>query len=256
MDIDKLISGAVGESLKTQDQNKKSPIFENQIEKRGRKNRGITFAHYEEKKRTYKEFRQVKQSNNFNIEKIEGELVEGDENIKEFKELYRLTCFDCLERFKADNSELAKKPSFLWYKRVLLDIKSKTPKITINDLNKCVAVWDVLTDFMEYIGLYITYETFERMTSIYKYQVEKMAELSPKYKDFLQKINIERDSALLNELQYNPYNQTNKIFIAKSHGIVEKTETKTIEVNHNIRNYDSLPMFASDFSEDHPQKNI
>lgn len=199
----------------------------------------------------YREFNHVKQGDNFSIEKIDGEVV--GEDIENFKELYRLTCFDCLERFQNDNSALAQKAPFIWYKRVLLDIKKNTPRITYKDIEKCGAVWDVLTELLDYIGLYITYETFEKVTSVYRYQIEKMAVSSPKHKDFLQKINIERDSALLNELQYNPYNQTNKIFIAKSHGIIEKTETKTIEVNHNIRNYDSLPMYQDRLTQNNEE---
>lgn len=250
MDIDKLVSGAVGDSLKSQDQNEKSPIFENQIEKRGRKNKNLTASHYAEFKADRKKFRDIKQDTKFNIERVNGEVVEVG-SISEFKELYRLTCFNCLDKFKEDNEELAKKAPFLWYKRILLDIKQNTPKVTYKELEKCSAVWDVLTELMDYIGLYITYETFEKVTSIYKYQLENMAVLSPEYKAFCKKINIERDSALLNELQYNPYNQTNKIFVAKSHGIIEKTEPKTIEVNHNIRNYDSLPMYKGCEIEDH-----
>lgn len=242
MDIDNMISGVVGDLL----QDQQPEIKKN--ETRGRKNRGLTNSHYDLKKKTYRDFNAIKQGDNFIIEKVAGEVVQGD---PDFKELYTLTCFDCLERFQNDNADLAKKAPFIWYKRVLQDIKKHTPKISYKELNKCAAVWDVLTDLMDYIGLYITYETFEKVTNVYKYQLEKMAGLSPEYKEFLQKINIERDSALLNELQYNPYNQTNKIFIAKSHGIIEKTETKTIEVNHNIRNYDSLPMYKSNFGEDH-----
>ncbi len=246
MDIDKIVSDSLEDRKNGLDQAKKSAL---KTEKRGRKNRGLTSNNYEIFKKDRKEFRAVKQDDNFNIEKYSGEVVE--DSITEFAELYKLTCYSCLDSFLVENSELSKKPSFMWYKRVLLDIKKNTPKITYKDLDKCVAVWDILADFMDYIGLYITYETFEKVTSIYKYQLEKMAELSPLYKDFVKKINIERDSALLNELQYNPYNQTNKIFIAKSHGIIEKTETKTIEVNHNIRNYDSLPMYKSNEIEDH-----
>ena len=243
MDIENVVNNAV-DSIFCSDHEPKT-------EKRGRKNKGLTDSHYEQKKQDYKDFRRIKQGATFLVKKYDCEVVGSGDDIENFKELYRLTCFDCLERFQQDNTELAKKASFLWYKRVLIDIKKSTPKITCNDLDKCVVVWDVLTELMDYIGLYITYETFEKVTSIYKYQIEKKAVLSPKYKDFLQKINIERDSALLNELQYNPYNQTNKIFVAKSHGIVEKTEPKTIEVNHNIRNYDSLPMYKSIENEDH-----
>ena len=68
-------------------------------------------------------------------------------------------------------------------------------------------------------------------------------ELSPKYKAFNEKIDIERDSDLLNELQYNPYNQTNKIFVAKVHGFVEKTEPKKIEVVHNVPQFNSIERY-------------
>ena len=81
-----------------------------------------------------------------------------------------------------------------------------------------------------------------------KKQLEEEAELNPKYRDFLQKIYMERDDALVNELNYNPYTQGNKIFIAKVHGIVEQQEPKQIEVHHDIRNYNNLPMFGSEKS--------
>ena len=70
---------------------------------------------------------------------------------------------------------------------------------------------------------------------------------SPKYADFVKIINIDTKSAMIGELSYNPYNQTNKIFLAKAqHGMVENTSPKVIEVNHNIRNYENLPMFNTD----------
>ena len=68
---------------------------------------------------------------------------------------------------------------------------------------------------------------------------------SPKHKAFLEKIYKDSEKALLSELQANPYNQTNKIFLAKAlYGYVEKTEPKQIEVHHDIKNYGSLPMFG------------
>lgn len=252
MDIDKLVSGAVGESLqdakKAQDQAKKT-------EKRGRKNKGLTDAHYIEQKKNmrkdYKAFKSTKNSSSFDVvEAVRGEVVTYD-NIKEFKELYSLTCSAVLEDFRENNSELVKKHPHNWYKLVLLNIKKSVPEITANDIEKCGAVWDCLSTLLYSIGLYPTFEIFSYMTNIYKYQLEDRQKLSPKYMEFLKKINIESENALVSELAYNPYNQTNKIFLAKVHGIVEKTEPKTIEVNHNIRNYDSLPMFRNDFSEDH-----
>ena len=96
---------------------------------------------------------------------------------------------------------------------------------------------------MESIGLYITYETFEKVTGIYKYQLRDREKLNTKYSEFLKKITNDCDSALINEIQYNPFNQTNKIFIAKVHGIIEKTEPKTIEVNHNISNFRNISKY-------------
>jgi hypothetical protein len=225
-----------------QDQNKKSASSN---EKRGRTNKGMAKENREIYKEDRKRFNAIKQPLNFNneiIERVGAEVVEN-ENIEEFKELYKLTCYTCLDDFVRDNEELAKKSSFLWYKRVLIKIKENTPKIYASDLEKCIAVWDILSEFMEYIGLYITFETFQKVTSIYKYQLEEMTKLNPKYVDFVKKINIERDSALLNELQYNPYNQTNKMFIAKVHGIVEQTAPKQIEVTHNIQNFDNISAY-------------
>lgn len=254
MDIDNLISGAVGESL----QDAKKPLDQaKKTDKRGRKNKGLTDAHYAETKKKmrkeYRAFKYTKNSSSFEVvEAVRGEVVSYN-NLKEFKELYSLTCSAVLEEFKENNSELVKKAPFLWYKLVLLDIKKNVPSINADEIEKCVAVWDCLSDLLYSIGLYPTFEIFSYMTNIYKYQLEKRQNLSPKYMEFLKKINIEADNALISELAYNPYNQTNKIFLAKVHGIVEKSEPKTIEVNHNIRNYDSLPMFSSNFLEDHQQ---
>ena len=108
-------------------------------------------------------------------------------------------------------------------------------------------VWDSLSELLNSIGLYMTWGAFEQLTGIYKYQIEKKSGegLNQKYIEFLQKILKDCDTALIGELQYNPYNQTNKIFLAKVAGHVEKTETKQIEVHHDIRNYDTLPMIDS-----------
>lgn len=211
-------------------------------ENRGRKNRGITNSNYEEFKKDRTKFRQIKQPESFNheiIEKIQGEVIQNND-IEQFKELYKLTCYDILDKFIADNTELVKKHPYNWYKKLLLEIKKAVPPVTYKDIDKLMAIWDILSDLLDSIGLYITYESFEKMTKVYKYQLENSKKLNSKYISFVQKINKDCDSAIINELQYNPYNQTNKIFIAKSHGIVEKTEPKQIEVNHNIRNYDNI----------------
>ena len=211
-------------------------------EKRGRKNKGFTNKHYLEFKDDRKKFREVKQPNNFNseiVEHVQGEIIQ-DDNIKAFAEMYKLTCYSILDNFLSDNIELTKKHPYTWYKKLLLEIKKNVPAITYKDIDKIIVVWDILSDLLDDIGLYITYETFEKMTKIYKYQLENMQKVNPKYIELCKKINKDCDTSLINELQYNPYNQTNKMFIAKVHGIIEKTEPKTIEVNHNIKNYDNI----------------
>ena len=72
-----------------------------------------------------------------------------------------------------------------------------------------------------------------------------MAESSPRHAVFLKKIYNDRDLAMENELAYNPYNQTNKIYLHKLHGYVEEGKTQHIEVSHSIREFDNLPMFSS-----------
>ena len=62
---------------------------------------------------------------------------------------------------------------------------------------------------------------------------------------------MDYQNGLTSDLAYNPYSQPNKIFLAKVQGIIEKTEPKQIEVNHNIRNYDSLPMYQERLTQDH-----
>jgi hypothetical protein len=91
----------------------------------------------------------------------------------------------------------------------------------------------------------MTYDSFKKVTGIYKYQLENSKELSPKYAAFLQKIYNDCAGDLESELSYSPYNSVNKIYLNKAiYGVVEKTEPKTIEVNHNIRTYNNLPMFG------------
>lgn len=208
----------------------------------GRPNLGLTDKHYIEKKKLNVITRNIKQPDNFNsdlVEAVAGEVVNID-NIDQFKELYKTTCYAVLDQFKEDNPELVNKPPFTWYKRLLIKIKENTPPVSYKELDKLVAVWDVLSEFLDYIGLYITFETFSNLLKVYMYQLEKMQDVNPGYIDFVQKIKHERDNALLNELQYNPYTQGNKIFIAKTHGIIEKTAPKQIEVTHNLRNYDNI----------------
>ncbi len=240
MDLNDLIKKSQVNTESSADQAQQAP----KKETKGRKNRGQTLKNYENFKQEYKTFRRIEQPEQFNsdlIERFSGEIVE--DSAENFEELYKLTCDSILEQFIADNEELVKKHPYNWYKRLLIQLKKNTPKIYPDDIDKCLIVWEQLKELLNSIGLYITYEAFEQLTSIYKYQLKDRQKLSPKYSEFLKKIEIDSNTALIGELSYNPYNQTNKIFLAKVHGIIEKTEPKQIEVHHDIRNYNNLPMF-------------
>lgn len=224
---------------------------EKRKETRGRKNRGLTKKHYEEFKKDRKAFRKIKHAETFKpeiIERVAGDVVNNDD-INQFKELYSLTCESILDDFRQNNPELIKKHPYNYYKKILQTLKESTPKILPDDIDKLIIIWDCLTKLLDDIGLYITYESFEKVTGVYKDQLKSRAGLSPKYADFCKKINKDVDGALINELQYNPYNQTNKMFIAKVHGIIEKTEPKQVEVTHTIQNYDNISRYRLDDHE-------
>lgn len=255
--LDSLPGSAADQQQKPQTKQNKSKsgtkkaAAEKKIETRGRKNRGYTKLHKEEYNAYKREIIKTKNLKSFNdspLEHVNGEIV-NDNDIKQFKELYQLTCVSMLEKFKEDHPELITKHPYQWYKKLLIDLKKAVPEVNYKELDKLIVVWDCLTWLMNEIGLYITFETFSLFTHVYNYQLESMEMLSPAYVDFKKKINIERDNALVNEISYNPYNSTNKIFLAKCHGIIEKTEPKQIEIHHDIRNYNNLPMFGENSNE-------
>ena len=222
------------------------------IKHSGRPNLGLTKEHADEWNKFRRDLRNTPQPKLFNneiVEKVEGEIVQ-EEDAEQFKELYKLTCYSVLDEFSRNNEDLVKKHPYAWYKKVLIRIKEQTPRVEKEELDKLIAIWDVLKIFMADIGLYITYETFQNMANIYDYQIVKLAELNPKYREFREKIFYERDCALVDELQHNPFNQTNKIFIAKCHGIIEKTEQKTIEVVHTAKRLDDIPIFGIEDQEE------
>lgn len=262
MELNDIINDTTNELISQKsalDQNQKSTVKYESIrkdgEKSGRKNKGITNKNYDEFLEEYKEYkREVRSTPNYGfndeiIEHVKGEIVEKD-NIEEFQEMYLLTCEQILEQFKEDNAELVKKHPYNWHKQLLIKIKSNTPKLSIEDIDKLGAVWECLSVLLFNIGLYPTFEIFSLMTNTYKEQYLKRKELNPKYGALLEKIFNDSKNALISELSTNPYNQTNKIFLAKSiYGLVEKNEPKQIEVHHDIRNYDNLPMFNDSRNE-------
>lgn len=211
--------------------------------------KNLTKLHEQERnKRICAERKELFHAPNKKPERVTGEVVEI-ENIKEFKELFRTTCSAALEQFTSDNPELTKKHPYNWYKRLLIEIKHNTPKIDIHNIDKLVVVWEALGELLYSIGLYPTKEVFYIFIGAYEYQFKKLAELNPKYTDFLQKISIEANNALISELHNNPYNQTNKIFLAKVNGFVEQTAPKTVEVNHHIKQYDDIAGYRLEDSQ-------
>lgn len=235
------------ETKKAKSGTKKIPDFA-KVETRGRKNKGLTQQHRKERNEYRNTLLNTSNIDSFNtVEHVQGEIITDD--IDDFKELYQLTCESVLDKFKSDNEELTKKHPYIWYKKLLIELKKNVPFVSYKDIDKLEIVWDCLTWLLNDIGLYITFETFSLFTRVYKYQLEKMESVNPKYIDFRKKIINERDDALKNEILYSPYNSTNKIFMAKVNGIVEKTEPKQIEITHSIRQYDNLPMFSQDLNE-------
>ena len=242
--------GPSGKKKKSSDQGKKISNQEQKPKsKAGRKNRVLTKQHYEEYKerqrQTYDMFMHTKSPDNFTIEHVKGEIIDNND-IEQFKDLYQLTCDSILEEFQENNPDLVKKHPYQWFKTLLLQIKKSVPRITADDIEKCFIVWDCISDLLYKIGLYPTFELFQYMTNIYKYQLEDRQGLNSLYIDLLKKINIESKNALITELAACPYNSTNKIFLAKVNGIVEQQEPRQIEIHHDIRNYNNLPMFGSE----------
>ena len=138
----------------------------------------------------------------------------------------------------------------MWYKKLLILLKRNTPKITVNDIDKMIIVWNCIRELLNDIGLFMSYEVYRKVTDIYKHDIEKKAQLSPKYKDFYQKIYDDCKDDLQNEILFSPYNSVNKIYLNKAvYGVVEREEPRKIEVMHSIRNYDSLPMFGRSENE-------
>lgn len=212
----------------------------------GRPNRGLTALHNEQRKEFTRTLRRSdNSSNNFPVEIIEnitGEVVDNDD-IEQFAELYKLTCYSCYDKYMNEHPEAVKQQPYTFYKRIILDIKHNTPQVLYTEIDKLIVVWDILKEFMSYIGLYITYELFKSILKIYDYQLKQCAEVNPRYSELLRKINDERDGELLNEIAYNPYTQVNKMFIAKTHGIVEQQQPRQVEVVHNIQHFDSISRY-------------
>lgn len=242
---------------KKQSNQEKTKIKEsNQKRKKaGRPNKNLTKLNYEKEKAQqradYHYFMDQKSPDNFNkniIERVNGEIVDKND-LETFKELYQLTCDSILDQFRQDNPELIKKHPYNYFKPLLLEVKKNVQRITADDIEKCFVVWDCLSDLLYNIGLYPTFELFQFMTNIYKYQLENRKSLSSLYVDFLKKISMESDGALINELAMSPYNSTNKIFLAKVHGIVEKTEPKQIEITHNIQSFNNISKYRLENSE-------
>ena len=214
-------------------------------EKKGTKSAGLTQYHSRERGK-------IRRNNNREVwtapnspetvERVSGEIVNTD-NINEFKEFFQEQCEYTLEQFKQKNPDLVKKHVYNWHKQLLIELKHNTPPVGAGDLDKLIIVWDCLKELLYKIGLYPTFELFSIFTGVYKYQLENMHGLSPKYVAFRQKITADVNNGLINDLHSNPYNQTNKIFLAKTRGIIEQTAPKTVEVVHQIQKYNDISAY-------------
>ena len=221
-------------------------------DKAGRKNKGISKLHKQiNNKFLYDEGRRVFNAPNSPeppVEKLTGEIIDTD-NLEQFRDYFLMQCNDTLTDFKANNPELIKKHVYNWHKQLLIELKHNTPRVGPEELDKLIIVWDCLKELLYYIGLYPTFELFSIFTGVYKYQLENRWGLNPKYIEFKQKITADVNNGLINDLHNNPFNQTNKIFLAKTRGIIEQTAPKTIEVKHQITNYDDISSYRLDKKE-------
>lgn len=251
MDLEQSINDVCKELKKTYKNTKKSASAAKSAakntpgEKIGAKNKGYTPEHRDEINRYRRTLVATPAGININneiIERVQGDIV-ADDDLQAFQELYKLTIDTVLAQFKENNADLVKKHPYLWYKPFLIELKKACPAVTYKDIDKLFIVWDELSEVLSKIGLYITYETFQLFTKVYDYQLKSMEKVNPKYVELRKKINIERDNALINEIAYNSYASTNKIFLAKCHGIIEQTKPKTIEITHNVRNYDNISRY-------------
>ena len=219
--------------------------------KKGTKNTGLTKYHSREREKNRTNInRAVWNTPNSPapVEWVQGEIVDND-NIEQFREFFQAACINTLEQFKKDNPELIKKHVYNWHKQLLIELKHNTPPVEAGELDKLIIIWDCLKELLYVIGLYPTFELFSIFTGIYKYQLEKIYGLNPKYIEFTQKITADVNNGLINDLHSNPYNQTNKIFLAKTRGIIEQTAPKQVEVVHQIQKYDDISSYRIEQKE-------
>lgn len=259
MDIDTLIENAASEILseknaeKSQDQRKKSGYEsqrKNKTNRQGNINKGLTNKHAEEyKNKIRKDKRLLTHSKNTQfpqeiIEHVQGEIVE-DTDLRQFQEMYLLTCEHELEEFKENNADLVKKHPNIWYRQVLAEIKKNTPKVTIDDIDKLEVIFDCLNSFLFKMGLCVSFSLFQQMTNTYEFQYDKLGKVNPKYNMLVQKIYYTSKNALITELSNNPVTQANKYYLGKSiYGLIEKSEAKQIEIVHKVDTIDDIPIFG------------
>lgn len=210
-------------------------------EKAGRKNKGQTKLHSKLRHATNSILLKTPNSPK-GVEVVNGEII-GDNDLTYFKELFENACINTLQTFKEENPELVKKHPYNWHKQLLIKLKSSTPGVSYEELDKLIIIWDCLKELLYNIGLYPTFELFSIFTGVYKYQLENRYGLNTKYLEFRKKIIDDTNNGLLNDLHSCPYNQTNKIFLAKTRGIIEQTAPKQIEVSHRIENYDNISKY-------------
>ena len=212
---------------------------------KGRPDTGQTSQHDKARKETDKAFRKIKPLETFNpdlIERVEGEVIEVQDD-KTFLELYAAAVQEEKERFFEEYPEKIKRPPHEWYSYMFILIKKHIPKVSLKDNPERVeGVWEVYRELITSIGLFPSRGSFETFTGLYIQDMEQS--LNPKYIELAKNIRRECCKNLEDQTTYNPYTQTNKIFLLKSVYGYRENDQQTIEVNHTIKKIDDIPIFG------------
>ena len=175
------------------------------------------------------------------IEKDTSEVLGYDDTT--YIDLYKLTSESVFEEFIANNPEGIKHPLNTWFFYLLITIKKQVPKLDKKNYIRVSGVWDIYKDICYKCGGYPFYEGFIELTSIYKSDLDKYAELSPEYMALAKKIREECEAAMVAQVASNPYTQVNKMFLLKTMYGYKEDSVKEVKVTHELRNYENVSKY-------------
>ena len=236
MDFDDLINDCIDNSQEPPQEGKRE---------RGRPNKGQTILCDKKRHESGSLIRNIKQPDNFKpelVESVAGEVIDV-KDIKQYLELYQLTIDSVKEQYFADHPDNIKRPPHEWFSQLLYVCKDNLPRIDKNDIKAVAGVWEIYCRLMTSIKLFPTREAFTNLTGVYKEDIDK--KLTPEWMALARKMRNDCESGLVNQVAYNNNTQINKLFLLKSvYGYKEADTQKTIEVNHNIKKIDDIPLFG------------